>query len=82
MITNEEYVEKGGGSCPVCGSKEFESVGSVEVDISFAWLHIKCNACEAEWDDLFHLVGYSLTNESPQTQLQIETIKAVNNNKT
>jgi len=57
-LTDEEYVAKGGGVCPVCGSDQVEG-GSIDVDGPSAAQSVSCNDCNAEWKDIYQLTGYA-----------------------
>lgn len=59
-MTQEEYVENEGGSCPACRSEEIQ----VEVDFNQSNLRTlvqtgDCLTCGASWDQFYHLAGYS-----------------------
>ena len=51
-----EYVHQGGGHCPHCGSDQI-SGGHIEVSGTEAWQEVSCMDCEAEWQDLYEMVG-------------------------
>lgn len=57
-LTDEQYVAKGGGVCPVCKSTQIEG-GSIQVDGPGAWQGVRCLECEATWNDLYALKGYA-----------------------
>ncbi len=57
VLSDEEYVKKGGGVCPKCHSSEIEG-GSVEIDGACASQGVNCLACEATWTDVYHLAGF------------------------
>ena len=80
MMTDEEYAEKSGGSCPVCGNENIEGMNSVQVDSGVAWQFIRCHYCGAGWNDCYDLTGFNLVEESSKTQLQIETMKVAKTN--
>jgi hypothetical protein len=48
------YIEHGGVSCPFCKSEDIEG-GSVETDQGGAFQPVACNACGAEWNDVYEL---------------------------
>lgn len=58
-MTNEEYVEKWGLVCPVCGGKDVTATDSPEVSGRHAFQPVCCNTCRAQWTDEYTLVGYS-----------------------
>lgn len=57
LLNDEEYVAKGGQNCPWCNSTDIEGHGA-DADGTVAWLDVECGACKAEWQEMFHLVGY------------------------
>ena len=56
-----EYIKNKGIKCPICGSKHLEG-GHIEVDAGGAWQEIGCNACNAEWNDIYKLVDVEIIN--------------------
>jgi formate dehydrogenase maturation protein FdhE len=58
-LTSEEYVAKGGGCCPFCGSGDLTG-RFIEVDGRTAAQPVDCNNCEAEWIDMYTLTGYQV----------------------
>lgn len=57
-LSEEDYVAKCGGICPVCGSDQVEG-GSIAIDGPCASQGVVCNDCNAEWTDVYQLSGYS-----------------------
>ena len=57
-IPDEEYVAKSGNFCPSCRSVDTEG-GSFEVGGKEAIQEVSCNECNATWNDVYKLVGYS-----------------------
>lgn len=59
MLTESEYAERGGLSCPLCASDKlstdgfFSSRDDLKVEIS-----VYCRACGASWEDVYVLEGY------------------------
>lgn len=56
-MTEEEYVAAGGVRCPKCGSQNL-SGDSFDTWAGGASQSIGCNDCDAEWTDMYKLVGY------------------------
>lgn len=54
-LTNEEYVAKGGGVCPHCGSGDITG-GFVDIEGGTATQRCTCNDCSEEWIDGYKLV--------------------------
>lgn len=59
MLTNKEYVLKGGNVCPHCGLGNVESRGHIQSDERSAWQKVVCLDCKHTWEDLYSLIGYS-----------------------
>ena len=64
-MTDAEYVEKGGGTCPVCRTHgELEGRGSIDMpDGKYMTVEIDCAACGASFHDVYTLAGYEMTDE-------------------
>lgn len=60
-----DYMATGGILCPVCHSQDIEG-GAVEIDAGTAYQAVTCHECEAEWSDVYRLVGYD--NLKPQAK--------------
>ena len=58
MLTNKEYADKKGMTCPYCSGNNVETVGSLDA-IAGYYQDCKCRGCDAKWTDEFKLVGYS-----------------------
>jgi len=57
-LSDDEYVAKGGGICPACGTDEI--VGdAIDVDGPSASQAVHCCCCSAEWTDKYQLQGYA-----------------------
>ena len=57
-LSDAEYVAKGGGVCPKCGSDQVER-DAVDVDGPSASQKVWCLNCDAEWRDVYQLSGYT-----------------------
>lgn len=44
--------------CPACGSDQVEG-GSIEVNAGGAYQAVSCKDCQATWNEVYKLVGYS-----------------------
>ena len=60
-MTDKEYVAAAGLKCPSCGLKDENVVeaGHPEIDARVVLVPVRCARCEAEWVDVYELVGYS-----------------------
>lgn len=56
-MTDEQYLQDS-GKCPNCGSHDI-SGGPVDIDGPSASQEVTCDECDAAWNDLYALVGYS-----------------------
>jgi len=57
QLTSKQYAEERGLRCPYC-LDDFIIIGSTEVDEEAAEAHNTCMVCDAEWTEIYHLVGY------------------------
>jgi len=57
MLSDEEYVAKGGSCCPRCNSSDITG-GNVDVDANTCWQNVTCDDCDLEWDDHYELVSF------------------------
>jgi len=55
----KEYTSNGGVPCPLCGSDDIEPTDSVQVGTGCAWQDINCITCQATWQDVYVLDGYT-----------------------
>ena len=51
-----EYLDGGYVTCPVCESSDIEG-RQMQVDSACSWQQIECIECGAEWHDIYKLVG-------------------------
>ena len=63
QMMNKDYLEADGLKCPFCGSVriekgDFNANEKGDFNAKFFTRPVGCNACGAEWDDAFKLVGY------------------------
>jgi hypothetical protein len=69
-LTNAEYIAARGTRCPACGSTD--TVGQeVVVDAAGAYQMARCQKCDASWNDIYTLAGYTdldVGDESQQKQ--------------
>ncbi len=56
-LSDAEYVEKGGCTCPFCGSDDIEG-GSFNAGAGYATQEVSCNECDKSWEDQYTLTGY------------------------
>jgi hypothetical protein len=59
-ISQTDYIEAP-NRCPKCRSLNIQG-GSVDIDANTASQAVSCSDCDAEWSDIYHLVGYQITN--------------------
>ena len=59
-LSEEEYVKTMGHRCPMCESPDIETQSGYGADSDYSWQPVKCNRCDAVWDDVYKLIGYSL----------------------
>lgn len=61
--TDTEYVAARGARCPVCRSTDIQAVEGFEThDDGRGGQVCACDSCNAEWTDVYELVGY-IANE-------------------
>ena len=60
-LTEQEYISKGGQLCPRCKSSDIRTYGEANFDDDYVWQRIICEDCSVEWDDVYKLVGYTLS---------------------
>jgi len=58
LVSQQDYI-KAPNQCPVCRSTNIRG-GSVHINIGIATQTVHCQECEAEWDDVYNLIGYNL----------------------
>ena len=74
MFTQEQvnrYVNGGGGTCPFCGSQQFDGEESVIEDDGYASQAVTCVKCDKQWTDVYQLVGV-VENEVDATTIYAE----------
>lgn len=65
MMTNEEYLSKGGVCCPYCAKSNAVIADQIELngDGTAAYRNVACSVidggCGAEWTDDFSLIGFT-----------------------
>lgn len=57
MMTDKEYVDRGGCKCPVCSSSNINS-GFMEADGVASWCNVRCGFCGSNWVDMYELKGF------------------------
>lgn len=63
LMTNEEYCNCSGLSCPYCKSSGIQTVDRVQTDYDIASQYIKCISCGKHWTDIYKLMGF---DEDPE----------------
>ena len=67
IMTQEEYVEAGGNHCVKCRSENI-GTSTIYVEAGSASQKCFCQTCEAEWNDVYKLVGYSDLKEGNKNE--------------
>lgn len=57
LLSNEEYIERGGNVCMCCGAKSL-SAGYIDSSETNAWSSVTCNVCGSGWTDVYELKSY------------------------
>jgi len=60
-LTEQEYIQELGQVCPVCKASDIRTDGEANFDDDYAWQRVNCKDCNARWDDVYKLVGYTLS---------------------
>ena len=71
-MTNRQYLDLGGDSCPFCRSKDMD-VLQLEADGNIAWQPVACKGCGETWTDEYRLIGYDRAPAETR-HVNIETI--------
>ena len=61
-MTDQEYVDSDGMTCPACGSGDVSGMGAVEIDGAQGLQSVECEECGADWVDVLRLTGYTSLN--------------------
>jgi uncharacterized Zn finger protein len=62
MYRKDEYLEKGGGFCPFCGSEEITILELPDKPVRKMSRKVECYDCGEIWIDEFKLVGLEKAN--------------------
>jgi len=62
MMTNAEYVSKGGMHCPKCNGDLLDALDELVMSYDRAYQEVGCMTCGFQWTDIYGLVGYDPTN--------------------
>ena len=57
-LTEKEYADKLGVTCPNCDKTEGVEAWDTEIGMGCAWQNCSCTLCGATWDDQYTLDGY------------------------
>ena len=63
-----KYLEKSGGRCPFCESKNITS-GRIEADGPVAWAEIECEGCGASWQDVWTLTDITKAKDKEDKKI-------------
>jgi len=67
-LSPQEYADLHGLHCPVCMNQYTVEGSSIEVNKGGAYQNCSCTNCDAEWTDVYQLVGYdNLSSETFET---------------
>ncbi len=68
MLTDSEYVRRGGGCCPFCRKDEDFDLCAPQSKSTGDILsqHVTCRACGRSYQDLYELTGYEPVDEGPR----------------
>ena len=58
MLSQKEYVKKGGEHCPKCGSSDIIVDGTPDADGLHASVQCNCPKCHSSWFENYVLAGY------------------------
>ncbi len=61
----KKYLRKNGLVCPFCESSAINAA-SPSADTMQAWAQVSCDQCDAEWNDLYTLVGIEVVSRPKQ----------------
>jgi len=67
-MSDRRYVAAKGIQCPVCEGADLES-GTITVDHGIATQTVRCLSCNAEWSDVYRLIGYWMAQEPKETKM-------------
>ena len=59
LMSDDEYVERGGNECPHCRSRDITTKDNGELDGSRYVVGVICQDCGREWEDIYRLIGWS-----------------------
>lgn len=68
MLTQEQYVQKGGLICPICQANDSTEGSSIEIDCNVAYQDCNCLECGANWTDVYILSGYDNLEQPAKEQ--------------
>lgn len=58
-MTNEEYINKSGMICPLCGMRDsLRSTSSIDQDGTTLYQDVKCDSCNRSYVDIYALSGF------------------------
>ena len=77
MMTDIEYTDAAGNLCPKCEGDNVEGVDGMQVDSGVAIQGVKCNDCEATWDDLYTLTGYSIDQGIKDRESGLQVLQCI-----
>ena len=67
MMSQQAYIEAGGGMCPKCGDPQTAiEYRNVDFEGGGVYQRADCGACGFEWYDKYHLAGYEPMEEGEQ----------------
>jgi C4-type Zn-finger protein len=57
FLSSDQYVEDGGGSCPICRNADLD-YDSVDFDGTLIQQKVSCHECGSSWYDAYRLYAY------------------------
>ena len=59
-LSQEDYIAQKGRICPACRTEDGNTEGgSIDIEGTLGFQEVICLECEARWNDVYKLVGYS-----------------------
>lgn len=72
-MTDEQFLARHAQHCPSCGSTNLRGDGRPDTENGTAWQSIKCEDCDARWNEQYKMTGYDYLEGG----LDHETIESV-----
>lgn len=69
-ISNQDYINTGFSTCPVCGSSNVTG-GSVTIDCNYAQQDAACSDCSSSWVDWYTLSSVDQVVDGAGNELDV-----------